>query len=119
MAEPIQCGKKIGIIPNENYFSILSTYEDNDIMEQSKAEGKLKEYQPIYHDIIQRKKFKPVSYTPGQFVEQFYSLLARALLAEKSSNNEALVGHLSALLRPDDTLRIRRNLDVFILGLGS
>jgi hypothetical protein len=74
-AEPIKKGDKTEVVPNEKYFPILNTYEDNDIMEQSKAEEKQKEYQLIYESFIQTHQLKPVSYTPEQFINQIYSLI--------------------------------------------
>jgi len=74
-AEAIESKPKILIIPTEKYFHILNTYQDNDILEESKANERAKEYLPIYEDIVKNRPFSPISYTPEQFIEQFYFVI--------------------------------------------
>ena len=75
LSEAIKENGKTKIIPNELYFSVLRTYEDNDIWEKTKAEEKMKEYRPIFESIISNQPSNPVAYSPEDFVKQFYSVI--------------------------------------------
>lgn len=75
LAEAFQLYDKIRVLYNEHYFSILSTYEDNDIMEQSKAKEKIKEYLPSLLSIISEKKQTRSSKSPEEFVKKFYAVI--------------------------------------------
>lgn len=75
--EAIRADDKIHVIPNEHYFSILNTYEDNDIWAQSKTEERIKEYKPIFDSIIRNQPLGSVSYTPEEFVDHFYIVISQ------------------------------------------
>ena len=75
LAEASQWYDKMKIFGNERYFSILKTFEDNDIMVESKAEEKIKEYLPILESRINVKQTNSVSYSPEEFIKNFYVTL--------------------------------------------
>ena len=63
---------KLKIFCNERYFSIFKTFEDNDILLESKADEKIREYLPILESRINVKQTNSVSYSPEEFVKNFY-----------------------------------------------
>jgi hypothetical protein len=74
LGEPLQIFNKIHVLFNEKYFPILKTYEDNDILQQSKADAKLIEYSRVLEEEMKKSNPKE-KYSPERFTEQFYPVI--------------------------------------------
>jgi hypothetical protein len=77
LAEPLQLYDKIHALYNENYFPILSTYEDNDVWEQQKVDAKIAEYSVLLNLILSRKPKIEANYSPTGFIKQYYQTLTQ------------------------------------------
>jgi hypothetical protein len=77
-AEAVNSKSKVKIIPNELYSPILSTYEDNDIMEQEKSKEKVKIYKQMLEEIKRTKDLSTkITFTPERFIETFYDVICQ------------------------------------------
>lgn len=75
MGEALELYDKIKVLYNENYFPILRTYEDNDILEKSKANEKIKENLPTLLSIMREKPRAEDGYSPKAFIKKHYSVI--------------------------------------------
>ncbi|OGH05746.1 MAG: hypothetical protein A2W22_02350 [Candidatus Levybacteria bacterium RBG_16_35_11] len=75
LAEALKVDDKIRIIQNERYFPILSSYEDNLIMSKMRIGETVEKYKKVFDFLTKSQPARPVSYTPIEFVEHFYSMI--------------------------------------------
>jgi hypothetical protein len=78
------------LVPNESYKPLLLTFENNNILNKSQSETKIKKYKEEFEEIIASKINEPKKeYSPKEFIEFFYptinqfycSLLINSLFA--------------------------------------
>jgi len=74
-AEALKDGTKIRTIPNERYFPIIRSYEDNLIMIESIATEKLKHFKRLFDLIFKGGPRGYLSFTPNEYVEHFYQTI--------------------------------------------
>jgi hypothetical protein len=74
LGEPFQLFNKIRVLFNERYFPILRTYEDNDILQQPKANMKIDEYSKIL-EVEMKKEYTKEKYSPKRFIETYYPII--------------------------------------------
>ena len=75
LAEAVKTNGKMRIVPNERYFPIINSYEDNQIMVKTKAVKVIKQYKKIFNLIYKKDPKGCISYTPEEYVEHFYNTI--------------------------------------------
>jgi hypothetical protein len=76
LGEPLGLYDKIHVLYNENFFPILNSYENNDIMEKSKADEKIRASLPSFFALTKtRKQATAGVYSPSVFIKKHYSVI--------------------------------------------